>query len=91
MNSGRETSETEQKAHKLTQTCMVNIPIHTDIIQKSAHTLSYTKINVDPKTINMLEETGNSLMTFVGLNNDFGDCITSKERQQKQNKKMILY
>lgn len=61
---------------------MVNIPNHTEIIQKSAHTLSYTKINVDPKTINMLEETGNSLMTLVGLNNDFGNC-TSKEKAAK--------
>lgn len=51
---------------------MVNIPNHTEIIQKSAHILFYTKINVDPKTISMLEETGNSLMIFVGLKNDFG-------------------
>lgn len=62
---------------------MVNIPNDTEIIQKSAHTLSYTKINVDPKTINMLEETGSSLMIFVGLKNDFGGCITSKERATK--------
>lgn len=66
---------------------MVNIPNHTEITQKSAHTLSYTKINVDPKTINMLEEAGNSLMTFVGLNNDFGDCITSKEKATKAKQK----
>lgn len=60
-----------------------NTPNHTEIIQKSAHTRSYTKINEDPKTINMLEETGNSLMTFADLNNDFGDCITSKEKPAK--------